>query len=66
MKAKFMAKQDSKLARRWTIKETELFAEILADPDDGFAQSLERLALKKSSNNEAFRHVQCEFLKGLR
>ena len=52
MKAKFMAKPMSKLARRWTIEETELFAENLADPDYGFAQSLERLALKKSSNDE--------------
>lgn len=55
-----------KLARRWTNEETELFAEILADPDNGFAESLERLALKKSSNNEVFRHIQCELLKGLK
>ena len=54
MKAKFIAKQESKLAPRWTIKETELFVEILADPDNGFVQSSERLALKKSSNNEGF------------
>ena len=66
MKAKFMAKQMSKLARRWTIEETELFAENLAYPDNGFAQSLERLALKKSSNNEVFRHIECEFVKGLK
>ena len=55
-----MAKQVSKLARRLTIEETELFPEIVADPDYGFAQSLERLALKKSSNNEIFRHIQRE------
>ena len=30
MKAKFMAKQLSKLAGRWTIEEIELFVEILA------------------------------------
>ena len=47
MKAKFMAKQDSKLARCWTIKETELFVEILADPDNGFAQSFGALSSKE-------------------
>ena len=47
-------------------KLSELYAEILSDPDHGFAQSLERLALKKSSNNEVFRHIQSEFLKGLK
>ena len=30
MKVKTKAKQESKLARHWTIEETELFAEILA------------------------------------
>ena len=30
MKAKFMLKQVPQLARRWTIKQTELFTEILA------------------------------------
>ena len=45
-----MAKQVPKVARRWTIEGTELFAETLADPDDGFAQSLECLGLKNSSS----------------
>ena len=66
MKVKFMAKQLSKLACRWTIEEIEFLVEILADPDNGFAQSLERLALKKFFNNEVFRHIQFEFLKGLK
>ena len=52
-----MEKKVTKLARRWTNEETELYAEILSDPDNGFAQSLERLALKKSSNNEVFRQI---------
>ena len=64
--SKFMAKEVSKVARRWTIKEIEFFAEILADPENSSAQSLERLALKKSSNNKVFKHTQCEFVKGLK
>ena len=36
------------------MEENELFTKILADPDNGFAQSLGRLALKKSNNNEVF------------
>ena len=52
MKAKLMAKQELKLSRRWTIEETDPFAEILADPDNGFAQILECLVLQKSQNNE--------------
>ena len=66
MKTKYMAKQVSKLARCWTIEETELFAEILADPDNVFAKSLECLVLKKSFNKEIFRHIHCEFLKVLK
>ena len=45
-----MAKQVPKVACRWTIEGIELFAEILADPDDGFAHSLECLGLKNSSS----------------
>ena len=33
--------------RNWTPEETELFANVLADEDNRFAASLERLALKK-------------------
>ena len=33
--------------RNWTPEETELFAKVLADEDNRFAASLERLALKK-------------------
>ena len=59
------SKNVKKNPRRWTQEETELFAEILSDPDNGFAESLEKLALKKSSNNEAFMHIQQEFMNGL-
>ena len=33
--------------RRWTIDETSLFVDILADPENEFIRSLEMLALKK-------------------
>ena len=61
-----MGKQVSKLAHCWTIEKTELFSEILADPNNGFSQSLERLPLKKSFNKKVFRHIQCEIFKGLK
>ena len=66
MKAEFMAKRLSKLARRWTIKETGFFTEISADTDNGFPPSLECFAPKKSTNNVVFRLIQCEFLKCLK
>ena len=40
--------------RDWTTEETELFANVLAEEDNQFAASLERLALKKAANNEVF------------
>ena len=33
----------------WTENELELFAEVLANPENNFAISLEKLALKKSA-----------------
>ena len=47
-----------KNSRRCSKEETEMFVEILADADNGFAQSLEKLALKKSSYNEVFEHIK--------
>ena len=41
-------------ARNWTISELELFAQVLADEENSFAISLEKLALKKSANMEVF------------
>ena len=56
-KKKTWKRKSQKLACKWTNEEIELYTEILSDPDSGFAQSLERLALKKSSNNKVFRHI---------
>ena len=59
------SKNVKKNSRRWTQEETKLFPEILPDPDNGFAESLEKLALKKSSNNEVYMHIQQEFMNVL-
>ena len=37
----------TKNATRWTEKELQLFAEVLADPENNFGISLEKLALTK-------------------
>ena len=44
--------------RRWTKKEIEKFSETLADPTCNYAAFLEKLALKKSSNNELLEHIK--------
>ena len=36
---------------RWIENEIELFGEVLADPENNFAISLEKLALKKPVNS---------------
>ena len=47
--------------RNWTPEETELSANALADEDNRFAASLERLSLKKAANNEIFDHIKKTF-----
>ena len=42
-------------------EEKEKFSEILADPTNNYAASLEKLALKKSSNNELLKHIKNTF-----
>ena len=49
------SKNVKKGSRCWTQEETELFAE-----------SLEKLALKKSSNSEVFMHIQQEFMNAMK
>ena len=52
----------TKNTRRWTGNVLGLFAEVLADPENNFAISLEELELKKSATNELFEHIKntCE------
>ena len=40
-------KKDLKNARRWTPTELDAFADVLADPGNNYAISLDKLALKK-------------------
>ena len=40
--------------RNWTPEETEFFADVLSDESNRFADSLERLALKKAANSKVF------------
>ena len=47
--------------RRWTAPELDLFAEVLAEPENAFSSTLEKLALKKSSNNELYECIGNEF-----
>ena len=49
-----------KNARSWTDVEFHAYADVLADPENYFAATLDKLVLKKSSNNEVFEHIQKE------
>ena len=51
--------------RRWTKEEIGKCSEILADATNNYAASLEKLALKKSSNNELFEHIKNTFYEEL-
>ena len=48
----------SKNSRRWTEIELNCFANVLADSENSFASTLDKLALKKSSNNEVNMNVK--------
>ena len=52
--------KEPKSARCWTDVELDAYADVLADPENSFATTLEKLALKKSSNNEVFEYIQKE------
>ena len=47
--------------RPWAKEEIEKFNEILPDPINNYTASLEKLALKKLSNNELFEHIKNTF-----
>ena len=52
--------KEPKNAQRWTDVELDAYADVLADPEISLAATLDKLALKKSSNNEVFEHIQKE------
>ena len=43
-------KKKTEYSRRFSEEETKLFCSVLADPDDCFLSTLEKLALKSSEN----------------
>ena len=49
------AKKESSRYRNWSEDEMCIFVQVHADPDNGFANGLEMLALKPSSNKETVR-----------
>ena len=53
----------TKNSRRWTETELDCLADVLADPENNYAITLDRLALKKSSNNEVFEHIMTDLSK---
>ena len=54
--------KEAKNERRWTKTELNTYADVLADPESCFAATLDKLALKKSSNNEVFECIQIELV----
>ena len=50
--------KEPKNAQRWTDVELDAYADVLADPENFFATPLDKLALKKSSNNEVFAYTE--------
>ena len=47
--------------RRWTKEEVKKFAEVLADPVNGFVFCMSRPVLEKLSNNEVYEHIKKSF-----
>ena len=52
-------------SHKWTSGETNLFSQILADPENNFMVTLKKSALKKASNSEIFDSIIAEFKEGL-
>ena len=55
----------AKRAQKWKDEIVLVFYEVLADPENGFANPLEMLTLKKSANTEVFAEIKYEFDKKL-
>ena len=53
-------------SRNWRNNEFEEFAKVLPDNENAFAVSLEKLALRKSANNEVFSQRKITFDWALR
>ena len=57
-KVRMAGKEKENHVRRWAKEEEVKFAEVLVDLNNGFAFCLDRLALKKSSNDEVYEHIK--------
>ena len=53
-------------SRTWTDNELEEFAKVLANDENVFAVLLQKLASKKSANNEVFSQIKIAFELALR
>ena len=62
MARKKVQKVTKSRGRNWTIEETNIFAETLADLDLNFASTLDKKTLKSSSNKAVFFHIQKELV----
>ena len=49
-----------KNARRWMDVESDAYVDVLADLENSFMATLDKLALKESSSNKVFEHTQKE------
>ena len=54
-------KSKKKRTRNWTKDETELFATVLADPDENFSDTLEKKSPKKQATAEVFESILSTF-----
>ena len=52
--------KEPKNVRRWTDVELDAYADVLADPENSFAATLDKLVLRMSSNDKVFEHIQKE------
>ena len=50
-----------KKARNWTKEDIELFARVIADPCADYIITLEKKALEKEANAEAFESILADF-----
>ena len=57
----YQSAEKKKRDRNWTSQEISLFANLLADHQFGFVQSLESRAVKKQANEDIFQIVAREF-----
>ena len=52
--------KEPKNARCWTDVQLYAYPDVLADPENCFMATLDKLVLKKSSNKEVYEYIQKE------